>query len=293
MALEHSEKRYRNFIETLPLSVVIVQNESFVYLNARAGELLGLPAYACLGRSFYEFVQTEDSKIATAAYQQGMFGEPGPACHDLRLVRQSGRVIDCHMYVRLVEWNEAPAMLGILNDVTEYKLMETELRNLATTDALTGLPNRRAFFARMDEALSRLRRGLDQTMMVLMVDLDHFKSINDRFGHASGDVVLKHFAAVLRGEVRGVDFCGRIGGEEFAVLLPSADCKDASVFAERLRSKVEMSSVMVADQLVSITVSIGVAIINVNDTTAEESLMRADCALYRAKAGGRNRVEIA
>lgn len=183
--------------------------------------------------------------------------------------------------------------VGFSRDISERKRAETELRNLAATDPLTELANRRHFIARLEEAYASHRREADHTATVLMLDIDHFKRVNDSFGHAAGDAVLKLFSAVLRDQLRAGDTAGRMGGEEFAVLMPRSDTNAARVFAERIRSKVAGSALVMEQRKIAITVSIGVASIDPGDTDAQQVLLRADRALYRAKACGRNRVETA
>jgi diguanylate cyclase (GGDEF)-like protein/PAS domain S-box-containing protein len=175
-------------------------------------------------------------------------------------------------------------------DFAEGKRLEAELVAMATTDFLTGLFNRRNFLARMEEELARLKRFDITRAAVLMLDLDHFKHVNDSFGHASGDAVLKHFAVLVRDELRQIDSGGRLGGEEFAILLLGADLAAANVFAERLRQKVADTPLMQASQSIPITVSIGIATLEATDASADAALSRADAALYDAKNGGRNRV---
>jgi len=182
-------------------------------------------------------------------------------------------------------------MIGTHTDITERKRMETELRALATTDFLTGLPNRRSFIADMEEQLARQQR-LTERAAVLMLDLDHFKQVNDSHGHAIGDAVLRHFVALLVGELRKIDTAGRVGGEEFAIILPGADAAAARVFAERLRQKAEDTPFLHQGQTIPVTVSIGIAAMRASDRDADAILARADIALYRAKEAGRNRVEL-
>lgn len=183
-------------------------------------------------------------------------------------------------------------MIGTLTDISERKHMEAELRALASTDYLTGLPNRRHFFTCMEAELARIQRLDSQRAAVLMLDLDHFKRINDSFGHATGDVLLRHFAALVTDELRKIDTAGRIGGEEFAILLPGAGPDAALALAERLRQKVGETPLMQDGLAIPVTVSIGVAVMKKEDSNADASLIRADKALYRAKEGGRNRVEL-
>jgi diguanylate cyclase (GGDEF)-like protein/PAS domain S-box-containing protein len=292
-ALEDSEARYRSFIENLPLTVAITQDGLLKYINPTGVELIGYSAADCIGKSFLPLVFEADRPAVIAAHQQRMDGEPAPSNYMVRIVSNTGRVIDCQMHASNVQWDGRIAALAIFEDVTDYRAMEAELRRLATIDSLTELANRRQFFIRMDEALSRLQRDVDREVAILMCDLDHFKEINDRFGHAAGDVVLRHFSTLLRDELRKVDVAGRVGGEEFAVLLPESDQAAAMVFAERLRKKVAETSVCIEGEPVFITVSIGIAAMLVADETADQGLLRADKALYLAKAAGRNRIALA
>jgi len=164
-----------------------------------------------------------------------------------------------------------------------------ELTRLATTDPLTEIMNRRAFLERATAAFGFCRRdGLG--LSVIMLDLDHFKTVNDVFGHGVGDGVLKAFAARIQPTLRGMDFFGRLGGEEFAIGLPSLDIETASAVAERVRALVA-SAPLLADPVVPATCSLGVAMLQPDDPTFAVLLNRADQALYRAKSNGRNRVE--
>jgi diguanylate cyclase (GGDEF)-like protein len=176
-------------------------------------------------------------------------------------------------------------------DITERKRMNDELLVLATTDFLTGLPNRREFMARLDDEQARLQRDISERGAVLMLDLDHFKRINDEYGHATGDAVLRHMAGLMRDSQRKIDTLGRVGGEEFAVLLPGADMANAAAFAERLRQRIAGTPLEVDGRLLAVTVSIGIAALDAGDSSGDAALVRADKALYCAKRGGRNRVE--
>ena len=182
-------------------------------------------------------------------------------------------------------------MRGITRDISDRKHMELELRRLATTDPLTGIPNRRHFMQQLELELARVQRLTGQCAVVLMLDLDHFKRVNDRYGHATGDALLKHFVSLMLQEIRQIDSAGRVGGEEFAIILPGADLAAARLFADRLRVTVARTSLVQDGNTIPITVSIGIAALT--GTDANETLRRADEALYRAKKAGRNRVEVA
>ncbi|MBY0240562.1 MAG: CHASE domain-containing protein [Burkholderiaceae bacterium] len=181
-------------------------------------------------------------------------------------------------------------------DITERKRMNDELLLLATTDFLTGLPNRREFMARLEDEQARLQRDVGVCggrAAVLMLDIDHFKRVNDEYGHAAGDAVLRHMAAQMRDCQRKIDILGRVGGEEFAVLLPGADVAAALAFAERLRQRIGSTPLAMDGHVLAVTVSIGIATMDARDQGGDAALIRADKALYRAKRGGRNRVELA
>lgn len=180
----------------------------------------------------------------------------------------------------------------VFRDIGERKRMEAELHAMATTDPLTGLPNRRYFLSRLDQEAARLQRFDDTECALLMLDLDHFKQVNDSHGHAAGDRILTHFAEVIRTSLRKTDFAGRLGGEEFAILLMGTTPEDAAEFADRLRKRVKDETISHDGTRIRITVSIGVTPLLPQDTSIDITLARADAALYRAKAGGRNRIEL-
>jgi diguanylate cyclase (GGDEF)-like protein len=176
-------------------------------------------------------------------------------------------------------------------DITERRRMNDELLVLATTDFLTGLPNRREFMRRLDEEQARLQRDVGGCAALLMLDLDLFKHVNDEYGHATGDAVLRHLAGLMRDSQRKIDMLGRVGGEEFAILLPGADLEAAGAFAERLRQRIADTPLQRDGHALAVTVSVGIAALSAADSNADQALIRADQALYRAKRGGRNRVE--
>jgi len=178
-------------------------------------------------------------------------------------------------------------------DTTEKRRMHDELQVLATTDFLTGLANRRAFMQRLADEEARLQRDIGACTAVLQLDIDHFKRINDEHGHAAGDAVLRQLAALMQDGQRKVDVLGRMGGEEFAMLLPGTTLAAAAVYAERLRQRVAQSALQLDGGVaLHVTVSIGIAVMGGQQCGGDAALIRADQALYRAKHGGRNRVEL-
>lgn len=177
-----------------------------------------------------------------------------------------------------------------LFDLTERKKLERELERQARIDMLTGLNNRRHFFELAERELARARRH-DELLSALMLDVDHFKQFNDTYGHHVGDQVLQKLSAVCLRTLREIDIVGRIGGEEFAVLLPETGAVQARDTAERLRQALADASLQLApDTVLHFTVSIGVTGLVAEDISVDAMLKRADAALYTAKNAGRDRV---
>jgi diguanylate cyclase (GGDEF)-like protein len=188
-----------------------------------------------------------------------------------------------------------PGRLGravIFADVTAQVRLREELRRRAETDPLTGVANRRRFHQALEVECIRFTRG-HAPLSLLMIDLDHFKDINDRYGHPSGDAVLLAIAQRLMLSLRKTDLLARYGGEEFSILLPETRIEGAGVIAERIRVAVCQAPVEVDGELIPISVSVGVAShANNREVDPQILLKKADLALYRAKAMGRNRVEV-
>jgi diguanylate cyclase (GGDEF)-like protein len=172
----------------------------------------------------------------------------------------------------------------------ELEIAKVQLQELADTDPLTGLFNRRVFLEQLEQERAKVARLSNYSVVLLMLDLDFFKRINDIYGHASGDAVLKAFADVARNISRTIDIPARLGGEEFAILLIGADENDSQIIAERFRKQIE--EIVIAHELglIRITVSIGAACVLADDINGEAVMNRADTALYEAKEKGRNQI---
>ena len=165
-----------------------------------------------------------------------------------------------------------------------------ELQRSAATDALTGRANRRSFMESLDRAIARADES--SQLCVAIFDIDHFKRVNDRFGHPAGDAVIREVTNRGAASLRQRDVIARIGGEEFAVILPKADVTGAQIVCERLRVAIDGKPVRYGDAIIPFTVSVGIAEYAPGDDL-DHILARADCALYEAKTGGRNQVRIA
>ncbi|WP_174872963.1 sensor domain-containing diguanylate cyclase [Vogesella oryzae] len=182
-------------------------------------------------------------------------------------------------------------MVAIKHDISTANQLQAELQRLANTDELTGLYNRRQFMQRTGEEIARSQRW-ERPLTLAMLDLDHFKLLNDRYGHPFGDEVLRRFAACCQTTVRLEDVCGRLGGEEFGILMPDTDRYSASQVMERVREAVAALQLdnPQGGEPVQFTVSIGISELYPGDATATPMMARADAALYLAKQQGRNLV---
>jgi diguanylate cyclase (GGDEF)-like protein len=173
-------------------------------------------------------------------------------------------------------------------DITQRKLVEFELERLASTDLLTGLPNRRYCLSAGAHELQRLRRFKIPASLVIF-DLDHFKAINDTYGHAAGDETLRRISEACRSALRQIDVLARYGGEEFVAILPGTDEIGAANVAAKLADVIRDMSIEMGERQWRLTASFGVAEVWVNDIGVDECLSRADSALYLAKRAGRDR----
>ena len=259
------------------------------------------------GCSLAESITADDVRASTTAIERRIHPEDLPA-YRASQQQAAAALTRWHLEFRVclplqgVRWRQGDASPsrdpdngvvwhGFVTDITDRKRAELELRELAATDALTNLPNRRHFMSRIAAELTRLQRHGGQGSAVLMCDLDHFKRINDTWGHAIGDGVLQHFASMLRAQLREIDLVGRIGGEEFAVVLPDTSIESAHLFARDVQHRIADTPYLSDGLQVPLTVSIGISALHAKDDHAELALSRSDRALYYAKQRGRNRIE--
>jgi diguanylate cyclase (GGDEF)-like protein/PAS domain S-box-containing protein len=195
--------------------------------------------------------------------------------------------------IRDITAPERTELLGVVQDITEQKELQWKLERQARTDPLTGCANRRHFLELAEHELARARRYTEE-VSVLMLDLDHFKEINDQHGHQAGDLVLQRLVQICQATLRAEDAVGRMGGEEFAILLPESGLTKAQEVAERLCRAVATAEVSKEGKVpLRFTTSIGVATLAREDANIGVVLGRADKALYEAKNTGRNRVVVA
>lgn len=206
--------------------------------------------------------------------------------------RKDGSIIEVEINGKWITTADGIFFYASSRDISERKQMEKELRQLATTDFLTQLPTRRAFFNRFSLELERFHRNKNHPVAVIILDLDDFKTINDNYGHRAGDDVLKQVASIFSDEIRKVDVAGRLGGEEFGMILTGTSEEMAVHFSHRIQTRIAEASLRVNNHIITYTISIGITEIREDDSDPDAILERADRALYQAKRLGRNRVEI-
>ncbi|NTU78701.1 MAG: diguanylate cyclase [Chloroflexales bacterium] len=270
-------------IERMGDGIVVLDTQGrIVDLNPAARRLLKTPANLApgapgerLGKVWGVIRDASDTSLAAGI--EARIGEP-PQCYlDVRIVP----LHDSHQHV--------VGRLIVCRDITELKRAQAELQHFATTDGLTQIYNRRYFFALARTAVRSAQR-LGHPLAMIIMDLDHFKQVNDTYGHAAGDQVLVAFAELCRSQVRAEDLIARFGGEEFIVLLEQTSLATAAQVAERLRLAALQAKLVIDGQPVAITVSLGVAAIAGDRDSLELLVQRADQALYAAKHSGRNQV---
>jgi diguanylate cyclase (GGDEF)-like protein len=245
-------------------------------LNFAPNELHLPTSYECY------FIPLPDEQIL-------LYAEPLPPL-DERTIYEHVKITN-ELAITTRELQKARHELLLRQQALEEAIVKIE--QLAYIDELTGLFNRRSIINRLQEEIERSNR-YSVDLSVLLIDVDHFKDINDRYGHHVGDIVLRHLARLQQQSLRKVDFLGRYGGEEFLIVLPSTSLQAAIRAAELLRNHIEASSFETnKSEPIHLTISVGVARFMPHQDTLETLLSRADEAMYRAKTGGRNRICVA
>ena len=239
----------------------------------------------CLIEEALQRVKNPESFLARA---QELNANPDIVDHS-HIELKNGTVLERHSTVLRYGNFGYLGRVWFFSDITELANTTTQLRDLALTDSLTRLANRRHFNIRLEEEFARAKR-YQQPLSIVMLDVDHFKQINDQYGHSAGDQALKVLADGCRVTLRQTDFLARTGGEEFIALLPNTMLENAMISAERLRRHVTTKSIPSDSGIFQITISLGVTTYSAADTAPEKLLKRVDEALYHAKAAGRNRV---
>ena len=291
-SLRESEAHFRLFYEHAPVAYESLDASGHIMeVNAEWVKQFGYPREQVIGRFIGDFLAPGEEELFKERFAD-FLRDGAIRKMEYDFLHHDGSIVTVAVdgLVDRDEQGRFKRTQCVLHNITARKQMEQELRYIAATDALTGLANRRHFLDQMRLALARHQRH-DIPTALLMLDLDWFKQVNDRYGHAVGDEVLQHFAHITETGLRRIDLLGRLGGEEFAILLPDTEADGAFEFAERLRELAAQNPAHTQAGDIGVTVSIGVTPFTPHDMNTDVILARADLALYRAKANGRNRVE--
>lgn len=290
--------------------IVIDRDYTVVRANPAAAAAVGMEKEDVIGLKCYDVFHKQHSPCRGSSVQ---------CPHNRIFLRGEGRVRVIHSHTGMngdehhVELTAAPvrdsaggivAMVESFRDIMDartddelVKLVkrlndaQTNLKRMAVTDELTGLRNRRYIVERLEDEFHRSNRS-GRPLSLIMLDVDHFKGINDAYGHLFGDVVLRVIAARIKTGLRRHDLVGRVGGEEFLVVCPDSSLQDAVLVAERIRKAVNGELISDGIYKVSVALSAGVTTKSKDDVTSDKTLSRADTALYKAKEEGRNRVVV-
>lgn len=289
--------------ESLDAVLIIDGSSRIRYTNAAMAHLTGYAPGELVGQPFNvlidpDLVAEHDSYVTHYIASRRSSAVLGRV-RDFVIRHRSSEMIPIQMKrVDLGDTDGVRYLGAFMEDLRPRRALEAKQRELleqlehqALTDMLTGLPNRRAFHNEAALAVARAKRS-GGLVTVGLADVDHFKSINDRFGHAAGDRILKELGQVIRKAARASDVLARTGGEEFSLLFPGATVEQAGLVAERIRAAVEAHDVETpGGNIIRATLSMGLAQLPLGDGEVDAAVAKADAALYRAKHSGRNRVE--
>lgn len=264
-----------------------------VYVNPAFEKLMGYRAEEVLGQSPRILNGPETESHTRYRIRKALREGKGIRTEILKYCKDGQpRWVDMNLVPLRNQDGDITHFASIERDLTRYKKIERQLANMALFDSLTGTLNRPAFYQHAEKEFARSKRYY-RPLAVIMLDIDHFKHINDQYGHHGGDQVLQIFAEACQEVIRSTDVMGRVGGEEFVLLLPDTPMNAAFNLAERLRARINKYPYLAGDMLIEVTASLGVAELHREDTDFRALLRRADDALYQAKHAGRNQVKIA
>ena len=296
-----SESRYRALFDNVRQGIVFCDPTGrIVDANPAAVQILrttleDLRATAPM-TPFYEAERRDGTPLPHDEHPNFVALRTGERVSDVVIQAVVGPHSDERLWMRvnavpLFEDGQLERVFTTFDDVTENVERAQQIEQQASTDFLTGIPNRRTLMSRLSLELDRVKRKADLRCAVLALDLDHFKLVNDTHGHAAGDAVLCDVASSIDRSIRPSDLVARMGGEEFVVILPDTTAAGALAMAERLRGALAETAVEFDGARIDMTVSIGLTLIDAADESEDVVLSRADRAMYEAKAGGRNTVK--
>ncbi len=286
--LEELADRYRALVDHAPFPVVISSwpEGRVLYVNFQALQKFELNPDTIQEQITHNYYVSQDdrARLETTLAQEAFIQN-----WQVKLQTKTGNAFWASLSLSKITFDHQLAIFAAIVDVSEQRQLQKRLARLAITDELTGLFNRRYFMQRGTAEFNRTIR-YQTPLSLMMLDIDHFKKINDQHGHDAGDLVLENLSQLLQENLRQFDILGRLGGEEFAILLPNIDRSEALALGERLRQMIEQDHLTVNGEEIVVTVSIGVTSLTLETPNLKSLLKQADRALYQAKRDGRNRV---
>lgn len=297
-SLLDTETKLGSVLNVLPIGLLIHTEQGILYANKEAETLLSMDKELLYGQHFMDFIRDEEADVANKAFFEAFLLDGKTIEIESVIQGTNGTEYVVRIIVGRLPWDGQPVIQVLFQDITNQKRAENSLRKLTITDELTGAYNRRHVLYEASLYLSDHKTS-NLPVSVILIDIDHFKKINDTYGHGVGDLALKklsalahEFAAKIAGSNSAI--FARIGGEEFMFLLPALGTSRAALVAEQFRLAVEGLTVPLPDTggILKFTISSGVATFSDCDSNIDNLLARADNALYAAKAEGRNRISV-
>ncbi len=296
-SLQESEEKIRAMSEASHDALVMINSEGKItFWNPAAEKMFGFSSSEAIGTEVHSLIAADENDIKNAHKGLKHFAKNGEGkaignILEFNAKKKDGFIFPIERSVASFQHGKEWYAIASMRDITERKIAEEKLYNMAIRDPLTNIYNRRYFLKLSKKELERCRR-YRHPISFLMIDADNFKQVNDNFGHETGDVVLKIIADIASSTLRESDIFGRIGGEEFGLLLPEANIETALDVAERFRQTIEKNVLATGDGIVKTTVSVGISCLDEEHQSLEDVMKHADIALYAAKGKGKNRVEI-
>ena len=295
--LRESEARFRGMVSQSLVGIAIIEGVRITYANPKLAEMFGYSVEEILHRSLLDIATESDRVVVAEHARRRLNGEADSVGYLFRGMRKNGAAIDIECHSSIMEMGGKALFIDLMIDVTERVRTEREVQALqnqlleqAIHDPLTGLYNRLPLNEFFDRDLSLAERQ-GQPISTVMGDLDHFKVVNDTYGHLAGDEVLRVFSDLIRHSYRTSDIYCRYGGEEFLILLPGTAQEVACERTEHLREALDATSVVFGTSSIHVTASFGVATFPQHGQTREALIAAADRALYAAKDCGRNQIK--
>jgi diguanylate cyclase (GGDEF)-like protein/PAS domain S-box-containing protein len=289
--IKESEEKYRNLTDNSFTGIYIHQNNKLVYVNKRFAEIHGYPEKELLGKDHILLNHPEDRETVFTRINQVLSGQVHSITSEHRRLKKDGAVIWCQIIYTATKYMGESAIMGNIIDITDRKDAEQKLLSMATHDALTGLPNRILLFEHFKTAVAHAQRE-KKRVAVMSLDLDHFKDVNDSFGHGTGDELLKEVANRLTGVLRRLDMVARIGGDEFVLIIWGMNHTEDAINVAQKINRSFLRSFTIKDKKMNITISIGIAIYPENGDNIDILLKKSDDALYYVKKRGRDNLKL-